>query len=185
MNVTSMLSSGYLQPFGHPLRSVEEDRESSALSAQEQYVLAQEQALKAVSGPDSKVSTTYRYSIGADGRRYITGAYVSIESNAQSNEASSGSVQLSNDVERKNESPDAKTGKNEKLSTGETEAAVRELKRIEQEVISHEAAHQAAGGSLTGAATYTYTQGPDGRNYITASIYPLITERRYGRQTKG
>ena len=153
MNVTSMLSSGYLQPFRGAMSSVsvEEGRASAALSTQEQQVLAQERALKAASGPDAKVSTTYRYSVGPDGRRYISGAYVSIEGGAPSSEA--------------------QTGENKKSVSGgsdaEREAAVRELKRIEQEVIAHEAAHQAAGGALTGAATYTYTQGPDGRRYIT------------------
>jgi hypothetical protein len=159
-----MLSSGYLQPFSHPLRSVEEERESSALSAQEQFVLAQERALKATSGPDSKVSTTYRYSIGPDGRHYMTGAYVSIV----------GEDPQGGDVGNKKVNSNAKAGNNKGNVSGkpggsnrETEAAVRELKRIEQEVIAHEAAHQAAGGSLTGAATYSYTQGPDGRSFIT------------------
>jgi len=148
-----MLSSGYLQPFRGAMSSVsvEEGRASAALSTQEQQVLAQERALKAASGPDAKVSTTYRYSVGPDGRRYISGAYVSIEGDAPSRET--------------------QTGENKKSVSGgsdaEREAAVRELKRIEQEVIAHEAAHQAAGGALTGAATYTYTQGPDGRRYIT------------------
>jgi len=58
-------------------------------------------------------------------------------------------------------------------SDAERQAAVRELKRIEQEVIAHEAAHQAAGGALVGAATYTYTQGPDGRRYITGGEVPI------------
>ncbi|MCL2010090.1 MAG: hypothetical protein FWG71_06035 [Synergistaceae bacterium] len=47
------------------------------------------------------------------------------------------------------------------------QAIVRELKRIEMEVVAHEAAHQSAGGGLTGAASYSYTKGPDGRSYVT------------------
>ena len=150
MKVTSMLSNGYLQPLHNVKQAAEEERTSKEralseeLSANEQQILARERALKNGHGHDAKASTTYRYSIGPDGRRYITGAYVSIEGKADS------------------DGPDSSGG-----SDVETEAAVRELKRAEQEVIAHEAAHQAAGGALTGAATYSYTQGPDGRSYIT------------------
>ena len=43
---------------------------------------------------------------------------------------------------------------------------VTQLKQRDQEVRAHEAAHMAAGGGIvTGGATYTYQQGPDGRRY--------------------
>lgn len=43
---------------------------------------------------------------------------------------------------------------------------VRELKRRDQEVKAHEAAHMAAGGScVRGGATYSYQVGPDGKRY--------------------
>lgn len=44
---------------------------------------------------------------------------------------------------------------------------VERLKRTEEKVKAHEAAHKAAGGNLAGSASYSYTQGPDGRSYIT------------------
>jgi len=44
---------------------------------------------------------------------------------------------------------------------------VSRLKQIEEKVKAHEAAHKAVGGSLASSASYSYTQGPDGRNYIT------------------
>lgn len=47
----------------------------------------------------------------------------------------------------------------------EEEEAVRTLKARDREVRSHEAAHQAAGGGLTGGATFTFETGPDGRQY--------------------
>jgi len=42
---------------------------------------------------------------------------------------------------------------------------VQDLRARDAEVKTHEAAHQAAGGGMTGAASYTYQQGPDGRMY--------------------
>lgn len=42
---------------------------------------------------------------------------------------------------------------------------VKELEARDSEVKAHEAAHQAAGGGMTGAASYTYQQGPDGKMY--------------------
>ncbi len=42
---------------------------------------------------------------------------------------------------------------------------VKDLQSRDSEVKSHEAAHQAAGGGMTGAASYTYQQGPDGKMY--------------------
>ena len=42
---------------------------------------------------------------------------------------------------------------------------VKDLASRDSEVKAHEAAHQAAGGGMTGAASYTYQQGPDGKMY--------------------
>lgn len=44
-------------------------------------------------------------------------------------------------------------------------AQVEALSRRDEEVRNHEAAHAAAGGALTGAPTYSFTRGPDGRLY--------------------
>lgn len=45
------------------------------------------------------------------------------------------------------------------------ERLVKDLQSRDSEVRAHEAAHQAAGGGITGAASYTYQQGPDGKMY--------------------
>jgi CRISPR/Cas system-associated exonuclease Cas4 (RecB family) len=42
---------------------------------------------------------------------------------------------------------------------------VRDLVSRDTEVKAHEAAHKAVGGGLTGAASYTYQRGPDGKMY--------------------
>jgi hypothetical protein len=53
------------------------------------------------------------------------------------------------------------------------QAQVAQLKSIEEKVKAHEAAHKAAGGAITGAVSYSYTQGPDGRSYITGGEVPI------------
>ena len=57
-----------------------------------------------------------------------------------------------------------KEGSPDELSVDE-ERLVKELQARDSEVKAHEAAHQAAGGGMTGAASYTYQQGPDGKMY--------------------
>lgn len=50
---------------------------------------------------------------------------------------------------------------------------VQKLKQVDANVRQHEAAHQAAGGSHAGGASFTYTRGPDGKNYATAGEVPI------------
>ena len=45
------------------------------------------------------------------------------------------------------------------------ERLLKDLQARDSEVKAHEAAHQAVGGGMTGAASYTYQQGPDGKMY--------------------
>jgi hypothetical protein len=49
----------------------------------------------------------------------------------------------------------------------QVQAEIEQLKAIEEKVKAHEAAHKSAGGALTGPVSYSYTRGPDNRNYIT------------------
>jgi hypothetical protein len=192
MNVTSMLSRGYLQPSQiqpsqKALAVIERRRESGksgesvSLAMQEQQILAQERALKA-SSADSKVSTVYHYSIGPDGRRYITGAEVTIEGGEEAVDRVAGGVKRESigpyDPSSSKEDPSSGNENAPSLEVpGELQdsqrAAVQELKQIEREVIAHEAAHQAAGGRFAGAVSYSYTQGPDGKRYITGGEVPI------------
>ncbi|EWY38767.1 hypothetical protein N825_11400 [Skermanella stibiiresistens SB22] len=53
-------------------------------------------------------------------------------------------------------------------ASGLTEAEreqVKELRKRDVEVRTHERAHQSAGGQFAGSPTYTYQSGPDGRRY--------------------
>lgn len=53
---------------------------------------------------------------------------------------------------------------------------VQELKRRDQEVRAHEAAHRAAGGALVrGGVAYTYQRGPDGVLYAVGGEVQLDT----------
>ena len=58
------------------------------------------------------------------------------------------------------------TGPNGEELTNAEQQRVDELEAREDEVIAHEQAHIAAGNGLTGSASYGYTTGPDGKQYI-------------------
>jgi hypothetical protein len=49
---------------------------------------------------------------------------------------------------------------------------ITQLKATEEKVKAHEAAHK-SGGAATGPISYSYTRGPDGRNYITGGEVPI------------
>ena len=197
MNVTSMLSSGYLEPAvrepsSNKLRedkrlgAQEASRSSAAgsLALQERSVLDQERALKAAAGGNAEVYTVYHYTVGADGRRYITGASVTMKGQeADLNRAGNGlaTQEIQPQVpERAGTAEADKMAKAPKTQADaesaeerQKDAQVQELKQIEREVIAHEAAHMAAAGALGGGVSYTYTAGPDGKRYITGGEVPI------------
>ena len=55
----------------------------------------------------------------------------------------------------------------------QVQAEVARLKSTEEKVKAHEAAHKSAGGTMTGPVSYTYTRGPDGRNYVSGGEVPI------------
>lgn len=55
----------------------------------------------------------------------------------------------------------------------QVQQTIARLKATEEKVKAHEAAHKSAGGAATGPISYTYTRGPDGRNYITGGEVPI------------
>jgi hypothetical protein len=67
-------------------------------------------------------------------------------------------------TEAKESQKNKKNANPDELSEDE-KRLVKELATRDREVKAHEAAHQAAGGGMTGAASYTYQQGPDGKMY--------------------
>ena len=85
MQITSMLSAGYLEPVQNVSRVQNVNRVKEevdqAKQAKEQQILAEEQALKAKLGNSAQVHTVYYYTMGTDGKRYITGASVTMKGN--------------------------------------------------------------------------------------------------------
>lgn len=69
------------------------------------------------------------------------------------------------------------TAQNGQTLTPEQQQQVEKLKQADASVRQHEAAHQAAGGSFAGGASFTYTRGPDGKNYATAGEVPIDISR--------
>ena len=198
MQVTSMLSAGYLEPVQnisrvHNVSQVKEIDQSK--QAKEQEILAEEQALKAKLGNSAQVHTVYHYTMGTDGRRYITGASVTMKGSEEDLNRVSGGIATEDLQSKKQEANDAlkkKEQKNEDTqniikseaekreasrkkdkSENEKDSQVRELENIEREVIAHEQAHKAAAGEFGGGISYTYTEGPDGRSYITGGEVPI------------
>lgn len=57
----------------------------------------------------------------------------------------------------------------------EDQAIIDQLKRRDREVRLHERAHQAAGGQITGSASYEYKRGPDGKNYAVGGEVSVDT----------
>jgi outer membrane protein OmpA-like peptidoglycan-associated protein len=69
-----------------------------------------------------------------------------------------------------NDTPEttAATGSDTESSTvdPEQQQQIEQLASRDREVRAHEAAHAAVGGSATGAPTYSYELGPDGKRYV-------------------
>lgn len=61
---------------------------------------------------------------------------------------------------------------NEELNEAEQQQ-VRELADTDRAVRAHEAAHQAVGGSLAGAASFRFVTGPDGARYAVGGEVPI------------
>jgi hypothetical protein len=57
----------------------------------------------------------------------------------------------------------------------EEQQALDRLKKRDQEVRAHEAAHMAAGSGLVSGATYQYAVGPDGKRYVTGGEVQIDT----------
>ena len=108
--------------------------------------------------------------IGSSAFTNISSSYTIKLNDEESLEFKKEKVQKSPDEQKKEELKELeskqsiKTNASKELTSGE-EQLVKELESRDAEVKAHEAAHQSAGGGMTGAATYTYQQGPDGKMY--------------------
>lgn len=55
----------------------------------------------------------------------------------------------------------------------QTKREVAKLQSAERKIIAHEMAHMSAGGKFAGSPSYSYTQGPNGKKYITGGEVPI------------
>ena len=79
----------------------------------------------------------------------------------------------SSNVNTQDQKDEEKSQKSKELTTGEQQQVVS-LQQRDREVRSHEAAHIAAGGSvISGGASFTYEEGPDGRLYAVGGEVPI------------
>ena len=84
-------------------------------------------------------------------------------------------------TEQKQENTENSKNENSQETKNENELSpaertlVSRLQVIDAKVRAHEMAHVAAGGGLTGAATYSYTKGPDNKMYATAGEVSIST----------
>lgn len=82
----------------------------------------------------------------------------------------SASLAKANKAEKEKEQEEKKNQESQKKSqpdelSEDEKRLVKDLAARDAEVKAHESAHQAAGGGMTGAASFTYQQGPDGKMY--------------------
>ena len=200
MQVTSMLSAGYLEPMMQGTSRVYEPEKTTQKTdqdkqAKEQEILAEEQALKAKLGSNAQVHTVYHYSMGTDGRNYITGASVTMKGTEEQLNRVSGGLTTEDITTKEQETRESlrkedqehedtqniikaetekrEARKKEDKAEDKKDEQVDELEQIQREVIAHEAAHQAAAGEFGGGVSYSYTQGPDGKSYITGGEVPI------------
>jgi len=95
-----------------------------------------------------------------------------VRSGAQNEEANSASL-----LQEKEKSPEEKErAKDPDKLTASERQVVTKLQARDTEVRAHEAAHQAAGGGLTGGASYTYQKGPDERMYAVGGEVSISTK---------
>ena len=73
------------------------------------------------------------------------------------------------------ESDSEESSKSNGQLTAEEKAIAQALAKRDREVRAHEAAHMAAGGELTGAASFTYEVGPDGIRYAVSGEVSIDT----------
>ncbi len=79
------------------------------------------------------------------------------------------SAQIQSEQDKKdNNRENATAPTNEQSLPPEIQQQISELKKRDQEVRAHETAHAAVGGNTTGAPSFTYEQGPDGRRYAVS-----------------
>ncbi|GAA0702671.1 hypothetical protein GCM10009104_35070 [Marinobacterium maritimum] len=77
--------------------------------------------------------------------------------------------------EEASKSPSSREASSERAQQLQDQQILRQLSARDSEVRQHEMAHQAAGGGHTGAVSYTFQRGPDGRMYAVGGEVSIDT----------
>ncbi|OHX14100.1 hypothetical protein BI347_11720 [Chromobacterium sphagni] len=107
----------------------------------------------------ASIPTTSSGGNDSSGSQAVAGGSASGKSGNDAGSGSSGGNGAQNSNPATPKTPDGKP------LNADQQKQVAELKARDTDVRRHEAAHQAAGGALAGAASFTYEQGPDGKQY--------------------
>ena len=125
---------------------------------------------QSVNAYGDNVRTTVGSSVGTEqDPRSTTDSAVATAAAADADSAASTTLTAEEAAEQEAETQSAAhndTGPNGEELTNAEQQRVDELEARQAEVIAHEQAHIAAGNGLTGSASYGYTTGPDGKQYI-------------------
>ena len=98
-----------------------------------------------------------------------------IDEDPTSKRASEGKKARSQKAQELKKEQEAKKSSDPKELSQDEKRLVKDLSSRDSEVKTHEAAHQAAGGGMAGAASYTYQQGPDGKMYAIGGEVSIST----------
>jgi hypothetical protein len=98
-----------------------------------------------------------------------------VPASAPSSVASTSSSEKESAADNSQNQSAAGSAAGEQNLTPEQQSEVAELKQRDKQVRAHEQAHQSAGAGLTGAVSYTYTNGPDGKRYATGGEVSIDT----------
>lgn len=102
---------------------------------------------------------------------YLPGKLPGGEPEAQSADARPGNANAATQQQR---AAEQQTTFDKELSA-EEQKQVEDLQRIDRNVRAHEAAHQAAAGGLARGLSFSYQQGPDGKQYAVAGEVQIDT----------
>jgi len=102
----------------------------------------------------------------------------SISDQARNNERNPDDPSRSTDQQESDQQESSE--KSDELKAFAQEQKINELQSRDQEVRSHERAHASVGGATTGAPSYSYQQGPDGKKYAVAGEVSVDLSRVKG-----
>lgn len=140
-----------------------------------------------------RVNNTYNPISNSNSSYYGTNNTNSLntQKNKSPQNTSENSNNNENSVSQTDNSKDTSVSKNqlakssaESIQKAKIQEMVNKLLANQNRVIAHEAAHKAVGGSLAGAPSFQYTQGPDGKSYITGGEVPIdLSEGKTPQET--